>query len=182
MKTNSLIVMTAVLSMISAAHAYDCQTIDSGIGDLNLLTLGGFTFAKPISVDLKPKNAPNAGIRYSIRCQVVYEDKNLQRPETDEEVKLARETGSILNELLLAFVADQYIGAEFSELLSVYYARRFTDDLNEKFQDYVTEKISAMDVGRRINISTVTVTVNAEGEFRAGLAELKRQQEVSRQN
>ncbi len=174
--------MTAVLSMMSAAQAYDCQIIGSGIGDSNLLTLGGFTFAKPISVDLKPKNAPNAGVRYSIRCQVVYEDKNLQRPETDDEVKVARETGSLLNELLLVFVADQYVGADFSELLSVYYARQFTDDLNEKFQDYVTEKLSAMDVGRRINIATVTVTVNAEGEFRAALAELKRQQEVSQLN
>ena len=177
MKAKITTIAAAMLLTASAAYAeYDCQTVTSGIGDWNLLTLGGFTFAKPMSVDLAPTNAPKADAQYSIRCQVVYQDRNLPRPETDEETVVARATGKLLNGWLKELVADQYVGAEYSDLLSKYYDGRFTEDLNARFPAYVAEKIAEMEDGVRIDIAAVTVTVNAEGEFFADLAELWRQQ------
>ena len=182
-KTTITMVVVAMLAMVQAAFAeYDCQIISSGIGDSNLLTLGGFTLAKPISIDLMPTNAPNAGARYSVRCQVVYKDRNLPRPETDEAKELARATGQLLNSWLVNMAEDLYTGAEFTDLLVKYYGGSFTEDLNKRFAAYVAERIGDMKSRAQIDIDTVTVTVNAEGEFRAVLAELLKQQRASQGN
>ena len=172
MKTKKMTIVAAMLFMASAAYAeFDYQAATNGIGDWNLLTLGGFTFAKPVSVDLAPTNAPNAGAQYSIRCQLVYADKNLPRPETTQEMRAALATGSLLNAWLKEFIAAQYVGAEYSDLFLKYYDSRFTEDINVRFPEYVEEKIAEMDDDVRIDIAAVTVTVNAEGEFRAELEE-----------
>ena len=183
MKTKKLMVVAAMLSMASAVYAwFDCQVASNGIGDWNLVTLGGYTFAKSISVDLAPTNAPKADAQYSIRCQVVYQDRNLPRPKTDEERDEARKTGNRLNDWLKELVADQYVGAEYSDLLSKYFDVQFAEDLNCRFPAYAAEKIAEMDEDERIDIATVTVTVNAEGEFYADLAELWRQQVSAQQD
>ena len=182
MRTKMLMLLAAVLA-IAAAHAeYDCQVVSNGIGDWNLLTIGGYTFAKPVSIDLSPTNAPNADAQYSIRCQVVYQDRNIPRPKTKKEMRFARATGNLLNIWLKDFVADQYVGAEYSDLLSKYCDGRFTEDLNGRFPAYVAEKIAEMDDDMRIDIAAVTVTVNAEGEFFADLVELWRQQKSAEQD
>ena len=176
MKTKALIVVAAVLSMTSAVCAHDFDPIVNGIGDWDILTLGGYTFARSISIDLAPTNAPKADARYSIRCQVVYKDNNIPRPKTDEEKALVRATGSLLNIWLKEVVAEQYVGAEYSDLLSKHYDKQFTENLNELFPAYVAEKIAEMDDDVRIDVAVVTVTVNAEGELHADLVELWRQQ------
>ena len=183
MKTKTLIVVAAMLSMVSAAYAgYDCQVASNGIGDWNLVTIGGYTFAKSISLDLAPTNAPKSEAQYSIRCQVVYQDRNIPRPKTEKEMDFARATGSLLNIWLKELVADQYGGAEYADLLSKYFAGWFTEDINARFPAYVAEKIAEMDDDVRIDIAAVTVTVNAEGEFYADLAELWRQQTPAQQD
>ena len=172
MKAKKMTIVAAMLFMASAAYAgFDYDAATNGIGDWNLLTLGGFTFAKPVSVDLAPINAPNADAQYSIRCQLVYQDKNLPRPRSDYEKELARDTGSLLNDWLQEFIADQYVGAEYSDLFPKYYNCWFTEDLNFRFPAYVAGKIAKIGNAARINIAAVTVTVNAEGEFRAELEE-----------
>lgn len=182
MKTKTLMVVAAMLSMASAAYAgYDCQVASNDIGDWNLVTIGGYTFAKSISLDLAPTNAPKADARYSIRCQVVYQDRNLPRPKTEKEMGFARATGGLLNIWLKEFVAEQYVGAEYSDLLSKYCDGRFTEDLNVRFPAYVVEKIAEMDEDERVDVAAVTVTVNAEGEFQADLVELWRQQTSAQQ-
>ena len=178
MKGKTIAVVAALLFMTSAAHAYDFDPIVNGIGDWNLLTLGGFTFARPVSIDLMPTNAPNAGTRYSIRCQVVYKDRNLPRPETEDEKEVARATGTLLNEWLMDLIADQYAGAEFADLLSVYYDGRLVADLNDRFPSYVAERIEGIKTNARINIAAVTVIVNAEGELRSKLVSLLRQEKA----
>ena len=179
MKSKTLLTVAAMSVMALAAFAdYDCQIISSGIGDSNLLTLGGFTFARPVSIDLMPTNAPNAGTRYSIRCQVVYKDRNLPRPKTEDEKEVARATGTLLNEWLMDLIADQYAGAEFADLLSVYYDGRLVADLNDRFPSYVAERIEGIKTNARINIAAVTVTVNAEGELRSKLVSLLRQEKT----
>ena len=182
MRTKILMLFAAVLA-IAVAHAeYDCQVVSNGIGDWNLLTLGGYTFAKSISMDLSPTNAPKADAQYSIRCQIVYKDNNLPRPMTDEETVVARATGNLLNDWLKELVADQYVGAEYADLVSTYCDGRLTEDLNGRFPAYVAEKTAVMDDDERIDIAAVTVTVNAEGEFYAELAERWRQQTSAEQD
>ena len=182
MKTKMLIIASIVLAMAVARADYDCQIIASGIGDSNLLTLGGFTFTRPVSIDLMPTNTPNADARYSIRCQVVYKDIDLSRPKTGVELERVRETRNNLNDWLVELIADQYVGAEFGELLPKYGDGRFVEDLNDRFPAYVEAKIAALDADERINVEAVTVTVNAEGEFRAALAELLRHHTDAPQN
>ena len=177
MKTKILMVVAAMLTMVSAAYAgYDYQVASNDIGDWNLVTIGGYTFAKSTLVDLAPTNAPKADAQYSIRCQVVYKDNNMPRPKTDEEAAVARATGKLLNIWLKEFAADQYGGAEYSDLLPKYCDGRFTEDLNARFPAYVAEKIAEMEDDVRIDIDAVTVLVNAEGEFFADLVEFWRQQ------
>ena len=71
--------MGALISATVFAE-YDCQTFMNDIGDWSVVTLGGFTLAKPISVDLAPTNAPDETAQYSIRCQVIYKDNLIPRP------------------------------------------------------------------------------------------------------
>ena len=183
MRAKISIFTVAILAMVLVSYAeHDYQIISSGIGDSNLLTVGGFTFAKPILIDLMPTNVPNYDMRYSIRCQVVYKDKNLPRPETDEEKTLARATGKLLNSWLEDLVKERYTGVEFADLLVKYHDARFTEDLNSRFAEYVADKINEVKSRVRINIETVTVTVNAEGEFRAVLAELWKQSKAPQHN
>ncbi len=176
MKSKIIVAVAAMLIMVSAAHAYDFDPIDNGIGDWNLLTLGGFVFARSVSIDLMPTNAPNSDARYSIRCQVVYKDKNLPRPETEDEKELALATGKLLNEWLEDFIADRYVGRAFAELLLAYYDKKFVDEINDCFPAYVAEKVKEIASRVRINITAVTVIVNAEDEFRSELVRLLRQE------
>ena len=83
-------------------------------------TVGGVVSASPLLIDLKPTNAPNADATYSISCIIEYKDNKHLRPKPGSEREQVRTTGDLLNEWLKELVEDQYVGAEFSELVSTF--------------------------------------------------------------
>ena len=154
-----------MLACATAFAKHDCQVSLNEIGDWNLLTLGGYTFTKKISVDLSPANAPNEKAQYSIRCQVIYKDKSIPRPMSDEDLKAVRKTGDDLRKWLLDFISSECAGRDYEHLFNAYKSGKFAENLNDQFPKYVAEQISAMDPDKRPEIDTVTVAVEAEGVF-----------------
>ena len=154
-----------MLACATAFAKHDCQVSLNEIGDWNLLTLGGYTFTKKISVDLSPANAPNENAQYSIRCQVVYKDKSIPRPMSDEDLKAVRKTGNDLMKWLRDFISSECVGRDYEHLFNAYKSGKFAENLNDQFPKYVAEQISAMDPDKRPEIDTVTVAVEADGVF-----------------
>ena len=169
MKTKHTLILAGALFCATAFAEYDCQTLVNGIGDWDIVTLGGFTLTKPISVDLSPTNAPDANVRYSVRCRVAYRDNIIPYPMSDDEFDLVRRIGGVLNSWLKDFIVAECAGAEYSSLRKAYISKEFAENLNELFPKYVARQISAMDPQGRPDIDTVTVTVEAEGAFREDL-------------
>ena len=182
MKSKVLLAVATMLGMVMSVCAYDYQVAGNPIGDSKLLTLGGFSFAKPFSIDLAPTNAPDEEASYLIRCQIIYVDRTMQRPETDVERAQVRRTGGRLNDWLKEFVVAQYVGAEYGTLLAAYFDHQIEENLNALFPEYVAEKIASMAPDERLDIAAVTVDIEAEGEFRAALVELLNQQVAAQQN
>ena len=154
-----------MLACATVFAEHDCQVSLNEIGDWNLLTLGGYTFTKKISVDLAPANAPDEEARYSIRCQVIYKDKSIPRPMSDEDVKVVRKTGNDLRKWLREFISGECVGRDYEHLFNAYKSGKFAENLNDQFPKYVAEQIAALDPDKRPNIDTVTVAVEAEGVF-----------------
>ena len=154
-----------MLACATVIAEHDCQVSLNEIGDWNLLTLGGYTFTKKISVDLAPANAPDEDAQYSIRCQVIYKDKSIPRPMSDEDVKVVRKTGNDLRKWLREFISGECVGRDYEHLFNAYKSGKFAENLNDQFPKYVAEQIAALDPDKRPNIDTVTVAVEAEGVF-----------------
>ena len=154
-----------MLACATAFAKHDCQVTLNEVGDWNLLTVGGYTFTKKISVDLAPANAPDEEARYSIRCQVIYKDKTIPRPMSKEDLKVVRKTGNDLRKWLRDFISSECAGRDYENLFNAYKSGKFAENLNEEFPKYVAEQIAALDAGKRPNIDTVTVAVEAEGVF-----------------
>ena len=169
MKAKEVLLLAGALMGATVFAEYDCQSFVNDIGDLNVVTLGGFTFAKPIYVNLAPTNAPDENAQYAVRCQVIYKDNLIPRPMSDMEFEIVRGIGSLLNSWLMAFVAAEYAGAEYGELRKSYLSKKLVEDLNLQFPDYVAERISEMNPIGRPDIDTVTVSIEAEGAFRDDL-------------
>ena len=170
MKIKPCLVIAVAFTCATALSEHNYQGYENGIGDWNVLTLGGYTIAKPISVDLAPTNAPDISVQYSIRCQLIYRDNLIPRPTSDDELDIVIRTGDVLNWWLKDFIADEYAGAEYDDLLAKYKSGALAYDLNTKFPGYIAEQISKIEDPRaRPNIDTVTVTVSAEGAFRKDL-------------
>ena len=148
---------------VFAEHNYRVSL--NAIGDWNLLTLGGYTFTKKISIDLFPANAPDEHAKYSIRCQVIYKDKTIPCPMSDEDLKVVRKTGDDLREWLKDFISRECVGRDYEDLFNAYKSGKFAENLNEHFPAYVAEQIAALDPSERPDIDAVTVTVEAEGAF-----------------
>lgn len=165
MKAKNVLILSALLACATAFAEHDYQTSQNGIGDWNLLTLGGYTFTKKISVDLSPANAPNEDARYSVRCQVIYKDNSIPRPMSDDELKTVRKTGDDLRKWLQEFISSECAGRDYENLFSAYISGKFAENLNEHFPAYVAEQIAALDPDERPDIDAVTVTVEAEGAF-----------------
>ena len=177
MKKKIIIASMSMLMCSIAVAAFDCQTSVNGIGDWNVVTVGGFTFGKIVSIDLAPTNAPDVNMRYSARYQVIYRDNLIQRPMSDDEFEQVRDTGDTLNLWLKEFVADEYAGLEYDDLLDVYISGDFAQNLNECFPKYVADEISKMAPGDRFDIDTVTVVIAAEGAFKEDLeSEMKKKE------
>ena len=169
MKVKNLMLLMVALIASFSAYAYDYQVASNELGDWNLVTLGGFTLTKSFSVDLAPTNAPADDLTYAINCKIIYSDNDITRPRTDEELKIVRQTGSVLNAWLKDFIAEQYRGAEFDELIKTYISGNFAEDLNDRFPKYVKEQNDALSSDERLDIDTVTVEVEAVGAFKGVL-------------
>ena len=172
MKTKHILIIVGTIVCATAFAEYeehDCQAAMNVIGDWRLVTLGGFTLAKPISVDLAPSNAPDENGRYSIRCRVIYRDNTIPRPMSDADWERVRRTGNDLRAWLNDFIVVECAGRAYEDLFSAYMLGKFVENLNEHFPSYVAKQIAAMEPSKRPNIDTVTVEVDAEGAFREDL-------------
>ena len=165
MKAKNVLILVAMLACANVFAEHNYQVSLNAIGNWNLLTLGGYTFTKKISIDLFPANAPDEHAKYSIRCQVIYKDKTIPCPMSDEDLKVVRKTGDDLREWLKDFISRECVGRDYEDLFNAYKSGKFAENLNEQFPKYVAEQISAMDPDKRPEIDTVTVAVEAEGVF-----------------
>ena len=166
MKIKYFLSLAAALigATVVAEHDYQCYSND--IGDFKILTIGGYTFAEPIVIDLAPTNAPDATARYSLRCRVAYKDNLTPRPTSDAEFELVLNIAGVMNSWLKEFIGQEYVGAEYAELLKAYKSGEIRKDLEQKFPEYVAEQISALKPSGRPDIETVTVEIEAEGSFK----------------
>ena len=170
MKTK-LLSSTLVFVLAIASTAFAEVTAKNGIGDRNLVSIKGVTFAKPFSIDLMPTNAPVSNASYSIRCRIIYEDDDIPSP-TQDLLDRVCDTWELLNKWLGEFVSGRYAGMEYEDLIAYYYAKDLSVEINDLFPKHVEEQIGEMAAEDRPNIKTVTVEVEAEGELRNALIRL----------
>ena len=166
MKTKHFLLFVVAIACATAFARHNYQCYSNTIGDWKILTLGGYTLAEPMVVDLAPTNAPDANARYSLRCQVAYKDNVIPRPTSEAEFELVLKIAGVMNSWLKDFIDQEYVGAEYEELLKAYKSGSVRKDLAKKFPDYVAAQISAMDPSGRPDIETVTVDIEAVGAFR----------------
>jgi len=170
MKMKLLSTLVFVLAIASSAFAE--ATLENGIGDRILVSVGsGVTLAKPVSIDLMPTNAPVSNAKYSIRGRVIYEDDDIPSP-TEDSLDRVEDTWELLNKWLKEFVSGRYAGMEYEDLIAYYYEKKLSLEINDLFPIYIEEQMGEMAAEDRPNIKTVTVEVEAEGEFRAELIRL----------
>ena len=137
----------------------------NAIGDFSLVTLGKYTFSTPVMIDLAPTNAPLTNGTYAVKCQVIYVDGDLQAPTNELELEKLRQTGDWLTEQLKDFVADNYRGAEYEDLVRRYYEGAIGIDLDQQFPAFVRERKAEAN----LDIEIVKVQIFAEGDLRRAL-------------
>ena len=137
----------------------------NAIGDFSLVTLGKYTFSTPVMIDLAPTNAPLTNGTYAVKCQVIYVDGDLQAPTNELELEKLRQTGDWLTEQLKDFVADNYRGAEYEDLVRRYYEGAIGIDLDQQFPAFVRERMAEAN----LDIEIVKVQIFAEGDLRRAL-------------
>lgn len=137
----------------------------NAIGDFSLVTLGKYTFSTPVMIDLAPTNAPLTNGTYAVKCQVIYVDGDLQAPTNELELEKLRQTGDWLTEQLKDFVADNYRGAEYEDLIRRYYEGAIGIDLDQQFPAFVRERKAEAN----LDIEIVKVQIFAEGDLRRAL-------------
>lgn len=137
----------------------------NAIGDFSLVTLGKYTFSTPVMIDLAPTNAPLTNGTYAVKCQVIYVDGDLQAPTNELELEKLRQTGDWLTAQLKDFVADNYRGAEYEDLVRRYYEGAIGIDLDQQFPAFVRERMAEAN----LDIEIVKVQIFAEGDLRRAL-------------
>lgn len=137
----------------------------NAIGDFSLVTLGKYTFSTPVMIDLAPTNAPSTNGTYAVKCQVIYVDGDLQAPTNELELEKLRQTGDWLTAQLKDFVADNYRGAEYEDLIRRYYEGAIGIDLDQQFPAFVRERKAEAN----LDIEIVKVQIFAEGDLRRAL-------------
>lgn len=137
----------------------------NAIGDFSLVTLGKYTFSTPVMIDLSPTNAPSTNGTYAVKCQVIYVDGDLQAPTNELELEKLRQTGDWLTAQLKDFVADNYRGAEYEDLVRRYYEGAIGIDLDQQFPAFVRERKAEAN----LDIEIVKVQIFAEGDLRRAL-------------
>jgi len=158
------------LVFVNNTFAYDCQTVDTTIGDRDILVIGGFTFTRPFEYDFAPTNAPSSNVTYTAEFRLVYLNDELPRA-TDDNFNEVLNTSGLLNGWLREFLDDQYAGADYEELLAKYFDKSLVSDLNRKFPEYLDTKLAEIDSSFAASIHSVTVNVSAKGAFRSALLE-----------
>ena len=171
------IVCLAALACAGAVLAFDYQDEIGSNGDLEVVTVGGLTFGKEISVQLSPSEVPDAHERYALSCRIIYADRQLPRPETDADLEAVHDTGRVLNRWLAEFVAESSGSVSFQDLLARYADKSFVQELNADFAAYVAKRCEAMPSGEKIDVDAVVVTVKAEGAFREALERFREEEE-----
>ena len=154
-----------VVSIAFSAFSYVPQFGLNAIGDFGLVTLGKYTFSNPTVIDLSPTNAPVTNVSYSVRCQVIYVDGEVQSPKSELELEKLRLTGDWLTDVLKDFLSERYAGAEFDDLVRRYYEGDIGLDVDAQFPSYVRERMAEAD----LDIEVVKVQISAEDEFRNAL-------------
>ena len=177
MRREHFVAVLVAFALAGAACAFDYQDEISSNGDLEVVTVGGLTFGKEVSVPLLPSEVPLAGERYSLCCRIVYADRALPRPETDEDLEAVHDTGRVLNRWLAEFVAEFSSAVDFQDLLARYAEKSFVQELNADFAAYVAKRCEAMPAGEKIDVDAVVVTVKAEGAFKEALERFREQAE-----
>ena len=137
----------------------------NAIGDFSLVTLGKYTFSTPVMIDLAPTNAPLTNGTYAVKCQVIYVDGDLQAPTNELELEKLRQAGDWLTAQLKDFVADNYRGAEYEDLVRRYYEGAIGIDLDQQFPAFVRERKAEAN----LDIEIVKVQIFAEGDLRRAL-------------
>ena len=140
----------------------------NAIGDFSLVTLGKYTFSTAVMVDLAPTNAPSTNGTYAVKCQVIYVDGDLQAPTNELELEKLRQTGDWLTGQLKDFIADNYRGAEYDDLVRRYYEGAIGVDLDQQFPAFVRARMGEAD----LDIEIVKVQIFAEGDLRRALIEV----------
>ena len=166
MKKFSIALLTALLAV--AGLAVTPHLGPNAIGDLGLVTLGEYAFSNPVIINLAPTNAPLTNGVYTIRCQIIYVDEDVQVPKDEQSFEALRQTGDWLTEQLKAFIAENYSGLEFEDLCDRYFEGEIGIDLAHKFPLFVQERMD--DVDLRIDI--VKVQVFADGDLRRALIDI----------
>lgn len=166
MKKYSIAVGAVLLALSSFASVPQFGL--NAIGDFSLVTLGKYTFSTPVMVDLAPTNAPSTNGTYAVKCQVIYVDGDLQTPTNELELEKLRQTGDWLTGQLKDFIADNYRGAEYEDLVRRYYEGAIGVDLDQQFPAFVRAHMGEAD----LDIEIVKVQIFAEGDLRRALIEV----------
>ena len=154
-----------VVSIAFSAFSYVPQFGLNAIGDFGLVTLGKYTFSNPTVIDLSPTNSPVTNVSYSVRCQIIYVDGDVQSPKSELELNKLRLIGDWLTNALRDFMAERYAGAEFEDLIARYYDGAIGFDVDAQFPIYVQERMAE----DNLDIEVVKVQISAEDEFRNAL-------------
>ena len=162
-----------LLGVTALAAKHDCQILSNGIGDSYLVTIGGFSFARPYSIDFFPMNAPLAHASYPVHCRLVFKNRKLDRLMTCGDKDAIRKIGDLLNEWLYEFMIIEYAGIEYADLRRKYLSRDFVEEVKRFFPEYVDDKISNMDPDGRIDVEIITVEIEAIGAFHDDLIAYK---------
>ena len=159
MKKLLVLVVLAILSM--PGFAYRSQFGVSEVGNAKLEAIGKYKFSDFVTVDLAPTNAPSTNAVYAVRCQVIYTDRDEDGPlDTDLQRRGLQLTGGWLLEQLEDFVAANYSGAEFADLIQNYYIGAVGVDINQRFPLVVKERMA--EVGLDLDVVRVQVLADAD--------------------
>lgn len=159
----------SAVSAMADAYPYLCQP--NVIGDRRLVSIDGVktSFARDVVVDLLPTNAPAGS--YEIRCRVVYADPDMPIPgERIEQFDHFERIDGLLEGWLREFVASEYVGAEFRDLVARYYQGDLAKDLDVMFKRYAGERLAELEkAGEGVRLDVIMVEVSSAADLRRWL-------------
>lgn len=171
LKVFSVLAATALSAAVAMADAYPYLCQPNVIGDRRLVTIDGVkaSFASDVVMDLQPTNAPTG--RFEIRCRVVYADPDMPIPgEQVDQFEHFEKVDEMLEGWLRAFVASEYAGVEFSDLVARYYRGYLAKDLDSAFRQYAGERLAELGrEGDGLRVDVIMVEVVSAADLRRWL-------------